>query len=116
MRSRQSVPRQVIGEILSLGHRRGGAFLDNARRVASLLEQATEVLDTTSHATHGASDLARQYHLQYFDALICTVARSAGAELLISEHMQDGLKLGELTILNPFATANRARLEGLFGT
>lgn len=110
---RWPVPRQVLGELLAVGHRRGTTLLDHARETVALIEDATIVIDTTAAMTLTASVLAQRYHLQYFDALICTVARTAGATVLVSEDMHDGLTMDGLTIINPFNAANRQRIDAV---
>lgn len=53
-----------------------------------------------------ATDWSRAFELQFFDALIAAVAARAGATMLLSEDMQDGLEIDGLRIINPFAAAN----------
>jgi predicted nucleic acid-binding protein len=55
-----------------------------------------------------ASALSDSVNLQYFDALIITVAARAGATMLLSEDMQDGLEVAGLRVVSPFAAANSA--------
>lgn len=45
-----------------------------------------------------------QAKLSYWDALIVAAAERAQCQWLLTEDMQAGRKLGELTIVNPFAT------------
>jgi predicted nucleic acid-binding protein len=61
-----------------------------------------------------ASTIAAQLNLQYFDALIIVVADRAGATMLLSEDMHDGLKVGGLKIINPFVAANETLLADYF--
>ena len=50
-----------------------------------------------------ASDLRNRYHLSHWDSWIVVAAIDAGAKILFSEDMQDGLVVdGKLTIKNPF--------------
>jgi len=50
-----------------------------------------------------ASDLRTQYNLSFWDSLIVASSLSAGANILYSEDMQDGLIISQqLTIINPF--------------
>ena len=71
-----------------------------------IIEAAASVIDTDAATTLAASELAERHRLQYFDALICVVAQRGGASILFSEDMHDGLRLGMMTIVNPFAAAN----------
>ena len=59
--------------------------------------------------------LLSKFNLQFFDALIIAVARRAGATILLSEDMHDGLEIDGLRIVNPFAAANDALLADYFG-
>lgn len=101
-------PRQVLGELLSVAHRKHHVSLSGARAMVGWIEDSMSVIDTDSVATLAASALAERHRLQYFDALICTLAMRGGASLLFSEDMHDGLRLGSMTIVNPFAPANQA--------
>jgi predicted nucleic acid-binding protein len=53
-----------------------------------------------------AASLLQSYNLQYFDALIVTVAARAGATMLLSEDMQDGLEAAGLRVVDPFFAGN----------
>jgi predicted nucleic acid-binding protein len=53
---------------------------------------------------------ADRFRLQYLDALIAIVSRAAGATLLLSEDMQDGLDMEGLVVANPFIPANADRI------
>jgi predicted nucleic acid-binding protein len=63
-----------------------------------------------------AALLSDKHNLQYFDALIITVAARAGATMLLSEDMQDGLEVDGIRIINPFSTANETLLADYFGS
>jgi predicted nucleic acid-binding protein len=52
-----------------------------------------------------ASRLEEEHTLSFWDALIVQAAIRAGAERLVSEDLQDGRRLGALTIENPFREA-----------
>lgn len=101
-----STPRQVLGEILNVGHKRGRPMLDIARTAVRLMEGSLAVIDVDGPALWSASELAQRYKLQFFDAVICTVAKASGASILFSEDMHDGLRVGSLTIANPYSPGN----------
>jgi predicted nucleic acid-binding protein len=63
-----------------------------------------------------AFDLAERKMLQYFDALIVAVTKRAGATILLSEDMHDGLEIGGLKIVNPFVAANETLLADYFAS
>jgi predicted nucleic acid-binding protein len=60
-----------------------------------------------------ASKLANEKMLQYFDALIITAAARAGATMLLSEDMQDGLEVAGLRVVDPFAEGNAGVFAGM---
>jgi predicted nucleic acid-binding protein len=47
---------------------------------------------------------------------VATVAVRAGANLLSSKNLQDGLVIDRLTIPNPFAAANESALDDWLGS
>jgi len=46
-----------------------------------------------------------RYKLSWWDALIVAAAQRAGCRTLLSEDFQAGQRFGDLTVVNPFATA-----------
>ncbi len=63
-----------------------------------------------------AGTTSHRHRIQYFDALIITVAARAGAKLLLSEDMQDGLEIGGLRIVNPLVAANESAIADWLGS
>ncbi len=110
------IPLQVLGEFLNVSQRK------------QLLSPAKAIMRVNSYAALfttpvtlladlvDAGRLSTDHRLQYFDAVIVTVARRAGATMLLSEDMQDGLSIDGLTIVNPFVAANEALLADWFGS
>jgi predicted nucleic acid-binding protein len=58
-----------------------------------------------------ALDLVRNHRLAFWDAMMCATASRAGLQYLLSEDMQDGRRLGALTILNPFRLENAGLID-----
>jgi predicted nucleic acid-binding protein len=52
-----------------------------------------------------AITLAREHRLAFYDALIVAAASHANCAVLFTEDMQDGNRMGALTIHNPFLAA-----------
>jgi predicted nucleic acid-binding protein len=100
------VPLQVIGEFLNVCRQK--KIVEPRRAVT----RATEFMggfdcpETRQEDLIEALDLADRKMLQYFDALIITVAARAGATMLLSEDMQDGLETSGLRVVNPFLAGN----------
>lgn len=110
------VPLQAIGEFLNVCRRK------KLLNMAAALERAQSYVDlfdtpiTAFIDMQQATDWARTFDLQFFDALIAAVAARAGATIFLSEDMHDGLQLEGLRIVNPFAAANEALLNDYFGS
>jgi predicted nucleic acid-binding protein len=49
-----------------------------------------------------AIDLGRRFQISFWDALITQAALVAGCTRLLTEDLQHGLRIGELTVENPF--------------
>ena len=110
------VPLQAIGEFLNVCRRKKmldmAVALERAQSYVNLFETPTTVFIDMQQAT----DWARIFDLQFFDALIAAVVARAGATMLLSEDMHDWRQLEGLRIVNPFAAANEALLDDYFGT
>lgn len=67
-----------------------------------------ETPGTTADDLMDAARIQNRCNLQFFDALILTVAARAGATMLLSEDMIDGLEVEGVRIVNPFNPENDA--------
>jgi predicted nucleic acid-binding protein len=109
------IPMQALGELLRFMQRKFPSS------VAETVEKITRLRATylCPHATDQSWAMAMQWSLahklQFWDALICAVALNAGAQVLLSEDMQDGRSLDGLRILNTFADANAGFVAALIG-
>ena len=108
---RAIIARQVLGEILNVAQRRRVITPAQARALVTSLAAEATIAPTFQESLGMASMLAERFQLQYFDALIATVSREAGATILLSEDMHDGVDLDGLVVVNPFNGANAARIE-----
>lgn len=108
------VPVQVLGEFLNVCVRKLKITPDDA------IDQINEYADifdcphTRHHDLANAAYLSDLHDLQFFDALIVTVSSRAGARILLSEDMHDGLEIDGLRIVNPFVADNQALLDDYF--
>jgi predicted nucleic acid-binding protein len=104
------LPAQVLAEFASVALRK--LALDPADvearigdlRLVAIIEPYT---DLDVGAAIGLVDRAR---LSFWDALAVTVCDRVGVPVLASEDMQDGLRVGRTTVLDPFSDANLGRL------
>lgn len=109
------VPLHVIGEFLNACRRK--KILSNIlslQRASEFLE-AFDCHQTRANDLLEAMHLSARFTLQYFDALIITVATRAGATMLLSEDMHDGLVIDGLTIVNPFVAGNDRVIAAALG-
>jgi predicted nucleic acid-binding protein len=108
------IPLQVVGEYINACRRKKITSLPDASIRASFW---MELYNTPSSQPVDYIEAARfsaEFGLQYFDALIIAVAARAGATMLLSEDMQDGLEVGGLRVINPFVAANDGALADYF--
>ena len=61
-----------------------------------------EVIQITPLLVQKAIDIHALHHFSFWDSLILGAAQAAEANVLISEDLQHGQQLGQLTIWNPF--------------
>jgi predicted nucleic acid-binding protein len=106
------VPVQVLGEFINICRRKKLLPISEAAAKAELYAQIFETPRTAAEDLVSAAKLLENYNLQYFDALIITVATRAGATMLLSEDMQDGLEVAGLRVVNPFLVGNEEVIEG----
>jgi predicted nucleic acid-binding protein len=109
------IPVQVLGEFLNVCRIKRIISLDLAASKITNYAKVFETPSTQIADLESAVELSPVYNLQYFDALIIAVASRAGATILLSEDMQDGLEVNDLRIVNPFVFANETLLADYFG-
>ena len=80
------------------------------RRVAAF-QKVAPIHAPTDRDLIDALELVRDHRLGFWDALMCTTADRAGFQYLLSEDMQAGRRLGNLTIINPFRPENAALID-----
>jgi predicted nucleic acid-binding protein len=110
------IPLQVLGEFVNVCLRKKFLDMQEAKSKISLYTDMFEAPKTSHLDLMTAASLAGQFNFQFFDAVIVTVARRAGAAILLTEDMQDGFEVGGLKIVNPFAAANEILLADYFGS
>jgi predicted nucleic acid-binding protein len=96
------LPVQVMAEFLNVTSRKRRDLQAPALAAVAALELGCTLVPTEASDATTAFTLATRHRLQYFDALVLTVAARAGATTLYSEDMQDGFAAAGLQIVNPF--------------
>ncbi len=107
---------QVLGEFFAVCRRKQIASMDVATRCVDLWLNHYSCPATVPADITIAAGISAGYGLQYFDALIVAVAARAGATMLLSEDMHDGLTVEGLRIVNPFVAENDALLADYFNS
>jgi len=94
---------QVLNEFTHVLHRK---FRRTWPEIEAALEDIARVLPAPrplTRDTHAsAMAICRQIGCSFYDAHILASALEANCEELLSEDLQDGRRLGKLTIRNPF--------------
>jgi predicted nucleic acid-binding protein len=109
------IPVQVLGEFLRFVQRRVPASFEEAIRQVSLYRAAFLTPPTTEAIIARASETARVHRMQLWDCVVCAASAHAGAQVLLTEDVQDGPMVEGLRLVNPFAEGNAAAVERLLG-
>ena len=98
------VSTQVLQEFYNAGTRKLKMPPPAARRIVAQYAE-WPVVETTAQLIVSASILHERHSFSFWDAMVVEAALLSGATTLLSEDMEDGRRLGGLTIRNPFAAA-----------
>jgi predicted nucleic acid-binding protein len=111
---RQAVaPIQVLGEFINVCRKKRLVPLELAMQKVANYALMFETPQTELADIANAASISARHDLQFFDALIVTISARAGADVLLSEDMQNGQIIGDLRILNPFNPANLTEIDAL---
>lgn len=95
---------QVLNEFVSVLRRKFGFEWDVIAEALDDVRTALDPVRPLSVETHTEGvALARSNGFNLYDALIVASALEAGCDLLLTEDLQTGRRIGSLTIVNPFA-------------
>lgn len=94
---------QVLNEAVSVCRRKLGMPWDEVHALLAAVRACCDVLPLDLATHEQGLQLAEQFGLSVYDALIVSSAVQAGAQTLYSEDMHDGPVVGDTTIRNPFA-------------
>lgn len=108
------VPVQALGELFVV-LRRSGVAASEAATTVNMVADSYETPASDRAAMRAALESATTHRLQYWDALILSVAADAGCTLLLSEDMQHGFAVRGVTIVNPLAAQMHPKLAALIG-
>lgn len=94
---------QVLQEFYVTVTRKFSRYVSDVETISamrSLRELLTVQIDVAM--IFNAVEIGRRFQLSFWDALIIEAARVAGCARLLTEDLQHGLRIGDLTIENPF--------------
>ena len=98
------IPLQAYAEFFAAATRKGKmTSADGGAQIADWQTLFSTVYPTPRSLPQ-AIDAVAQHHLSFWDALLWSVAKDAGATVLLSEDFQDGRELGGVWFRNPFTT------------
>jgi len=104
---------QTLGELFNVLVRKAGRTPVNARTAILNWRDAFPLIETTPAIMLAAADLATDYQLGIWDAVILSAAAEAGCRLLLSEDLQEGFTWSGVTVTNPFLPAKHLLLGAL---
>ncbi len=108
---RRIVSTQVVNEVCVNLLRKAGRSEEEIRQVVQAFYAQHRVVPIDERTMLSASELREAYSLSYWDSLIVATALEAGAAILYSEDMQDGLWINaRLQIINPFRVPDTTRV------
>jgi predicted nucleic acid-binding protein len=93
---------QVLNEAASVCRRKLKRPWAEVHELLAAVKTCCEVVPLSLAVHERALHLAERYQLSLYDALICASAQEVGAKVLFTEDLQDGLRLGQLQVRNPF--------------
>ncbi len=97
---------QVVQETLNVMTRKLGAGTDDARRFLEAVLDPLWQIGPSADLYGAALDVRGRYGFSFYDALIVASALAAGCTRLLSEDLQHGQRVGDLTIVDPFRASS----------
>lgn len=110
------IPLQVLAEFLNVCRTKAVLSTEQAVFRATQYAAVFDCPQTRIGDLLAAARIAHARKLAFFDSLIVAIAARAGATLLLSEDMQDGLEIEGLRIINPFSVSNAALIDDYLGS
>jgi predicted nucleic acid-binding protein len=93
---------QVLNEVVAVCLRKIKMTWDEIDAVLLAVKSACDVVPLTVETHELAVQISKRYQLAFFDAHICAAAVLSGVKVLLSEDMQNGMKIDSIVIKNPF--------------
>ena len=110
------LPAQTLGELYRVLVGKAGRDPALAREAVLGWADCFEVADSTCGAFQSAMDLCAAHGLQFWDALILSVAAESRCRFLLSEDLQSGFTWRGVVVVNPFAPEKHPLLASLLSS
>ena len=97
------VPLQTLGELCNAAARKRRDLLPRTQELVEDLQELYRTVAATGEDVVQALTAHQEHGLQFWDALLWATAQRAGCQLMLSEDLQDGRRLGNVLFRNPFS-------------
>lgn len=94
---------QVIGEVADVARRKGRRTWQDIKEFTDVLKAACSVELVQHEDQYRAFEIAHATGYSWWDSQMIATAARMGAQIVYSEDLQLGRKVGPLAIINPFA-------------
>jgi predicted nucleic acid-binding protein len=93
---------QVLNEFTRVFVRKIGKSIAEVQFALAPIKLAAEIVPITIETHELALEIARKHKLAIFDANILAAAELSGCDILYTEDLSHGQKIGRVSIVNPF--------------
>jgi len=107
---RAVLPLQALSEFFVVATRKGQARPEEASDFIDSLVESFPVREPTLADLRDAIRVNKEHNVSFWDGMLWSVARRAGARYVLSEDFQDGRELEGVLFLNPFLPGNATLL------
>jgi predicted nucleic acid-binding protein len=107
------LPLQVLSEFYAVAVRKGTVAPAAAEAFVVLLGEMFPVQEALLADVQDAIRVHREHGISFWDGMLWSVTRRAGARILLSEDFQDGRDLEGVRFVDPFAERNAGILTDL---
>ena len=94
---------QVLNEVTSVCLRKLKMTWEEIDTVLVAVKAACDVVPLTLESYEKAVQISKRYQLSFYGAHICAAAILSGTKIVLSEDMQNGMKIDTISVKNPFA-------------
>jgi predicted nucleic acid-binding protein len=102
---------QTLVEFMNVVTRKLGRPPADAFAYVEAWRNALDVVAADAECFDAAVDAVARHGLSMWDAMIWAVAEASGCDVLLTEDLQDGRRLGRVQFVNPFDPANRRLVD-----